>query len=286
MVRVATYKRGATFKASVMDKVLRTVSYKELGRMGRLGNSLFEISCTWAYGLKHNRIVQLPEWEYFKYFKFPFQTNNDIKVDKTYVEPAFHFNEIPDFDEDHVDLNGYFQSYKYSNDIDLNVLFELKDEYKKQVDDLYKKINPLGLRTVSVHVRRGDYLNAGTNEYHGICELSYYVASLITLLGGNLSGATAKVLFFSDDIKWCREHFKDYTGTNKYNFVEGNEDIIDLFLMAKCNDNIIANSSFSYWAALLNKNPKKKVVAPANWFGETGKHNNTKDLYKPEWIKI
>jgi hypothetical protein len=88
-----------------------------------------------------------------------------------------------------------------------------------------------------------------------------------------------RFLVFSDDIQWCKENFK---GDN-FHFIEGEKDYVDLYLMSLCNNNIIANSSFSWWGAWLNNTPNKKVIAPKQWFGKA-KQLNTKDLIPETWI--
>jgi hypothetical protein len=99
-------------------------------------------------------------------------------------------------------------------------------------------------------------------------------------------------LVFSDDIQWAKENF---SGPN-FNFItkqtiSGNDvmttldiskggypDYIELYLMSLCDHNIIANSSFSWWGAWLNENPKKIVIAPSNWFGSAYKGINDNDI--------
>ena len=88
-------------------------------------------------------------------------------------------------------------------------------------------------------------------------------------------------LIFSDDIVWCKNNFVG----DKFIFIEGEEDYIDLWLMSLCNHNIIANSSFSWWGAWLNKNNNKTVIAPKNWFGPNKKLDPT-DLYCKDWLVI
>jgi len=119
-----------------------------------------------------------------------------------------------------------------------------------------------------LHVRRGDYLQLPT--HHPTCTIDYYHKAL-----ANFDG---KVLVFSDDIDWCRKTFQD----PRFEFVKGNLDYIDLYLMSMCKNNIIANSSFSWWAAWLNDNKDKKVIAPKKWFGPAISHN-TMDLYPKKW---
>ena len=86
-------------------------------------------------------------------------------------------------------------------------------------------------------------------------------------------------LVFSDDIAWCKDNFKGFDIT----FVEGEEDFIDLYLMARCRNNIIANSSFSWWAAWLNPDPHKKVIAPAMWFSGDLQGCDTSTLLPQQW---
>jgi hypothetical protein len=88
-------------------------------------------------------------------------------------------------------------------------------------------------------------------------------------------------VFISDDINWVKEHFK---GDNIV-YSPFKTDIDDLILMSKCDNNIIANSSFSWWGAYLNKNEDKKVVAPIEWFGVNGP-KDIQDIIPKNWIKI
>lgn len=85
----------------------------------------------------------------------------------------------------------------------------------------------------------------------------------------------------SDDLAWCRENFKG----DRFIFPNGSE-IEDLCTMIKCKNNIIANSSFSYFGAYLNANPTKSIVAPKNWFGPALSGHNTKDLIPADWKQI
>jgi hypothetical protein len=85
-------------------------------------------------------------------------------------------------------------------------------------------------------------------------------------------------LIFSDDIEWCKQVFPDGVV-----FIEGNNQYKDLCLMSLCNHNIISNSSYSWWAAYLNQNKNKKIVAPSNWFIPA---KPLTDLYPNNWIII
>jgi len=88
-------------------------------------------------------------------------------------------------------------------------------------------------------------------------------------------------LVFSDDIGWCKSTFQ----RPNIHFIEGERDVVDLQLMARCKHNIIANSSFSWWGAWLNPHPGKQVFAPQNWFGSEALHHDTRDLIPENWVK-
>ena len=109
-------------------------------------------------------------------------------------------------------------------------------------------------QTVSVHVRRQDYL---TSQIHHNLEIEYYETAFELFKQDEV-----KFLVFSDDISWCRENFGHRLNME---YVEGTTPIVDMAAMSLCNHNIIANSSFSTWSALLNKNLEKKVVCPTKF---------------------
>lgn len=94
-------------------------------------------------------------------------------------------------------------------------------------------------------------------------------------------GEYDNLLVFSDDIDWCKNNLK----YDKMYFVQNEPDYIDLYLTSRCKKNIIANSTFSWWAGWLNKDKQKKVVCPVVWFGASGPQD-TQDLYPEDWIRI
>ena len=96
-----------------------------------------------------------------------------------------------------------------------------------------------------------------------------------------LKDETDLFVVFSDDIKWCKEHIKP----SNVIYIENEKDYIELYLMSICNNNIVSNSSFSWWGAWLNKNEDKKVIGPLKWFGTAITHN-TDDVLPNNWIKI
>jgi hypothetical protein len=123
----------------------------------------------------------------------------------------------------------------------------------------------------SLHVRRVDYVQKA--GFHPPCSIEYYEKAL-SMIEGN-------VLVFSDDLDWCKETFLG----DRFTFISGNRDYQDLFLMSMCKNNIIANSTFSWWGAWLNTNLNKKVIAPSEWFGPHLKESSD-DIYPNTWEVI
>lgn len=242
--------------------------------MGGLGNYMFQIAAAYSYSLRNNKVAIFDLENARKVHKHIetysgniFSKINtcgipyDIKL-KVIMETGFSYKELPTL-EGNVTLNGYFQSEKYFIDFEK----EIKDLFRFKVAGL----NPAG--ECSIHVRRGDYLNLP--NHHPVQDMKYYNEAISKFEEGT------KFLIFSDDMDWCKNEF--ISGTYEYIFVEGNNDYTDLYMMSKCDNNIISNSTFSWWGAWLNENVNKKVIAPKKWFGPAYEKNDTKDLYCKGW---
>lgn len=235
------------------------ISFRDLGQMGRLGNQLFQIAATIALAERNNDKYVFPRWEYENHFSLYDCFSTSIETTETFRETGFVY--APIVYRSNMNLNGFFQSEKYFED---------------QKDLIYYSLTPkigFGIKYnhASIHVRRGDYLHL-TNEYQQL-NMDYYQKAMETIKAKNY-------IIFSDDINWCKENFR---GDN-ISYAQGSV-VEDLALMLSCEHNIIANSSFSWWGAYLNKNPSKIVVAPQHWFGPALPHN-TKDLIPDRWLKI
>ena len=251
---------------------------------GGLGNYLFQIATSYSYSKQTDKKIIFdindifsPHKSYKFYLnnifrKIEFTTINDYYI--TIPEKTFSFERIP-FIEGNVKLDGYFQSEKYFLNIkkDILNLFEIDDDTKFYLTNKYSQV--LSGNTCSLHVRRGDYLNLP--NFHPTQDLSYYIDSC------NIIGKDVNYLIFSDDIEWCHKNFNFIRNKT---FISGNTDYQDLYLMSMCDNNIIANSTFSWWGAWLNRNVNKKVIIPSKWFGVSNSHFNTNDLYCDKWIKL
>lgn len=173
---------------------------------------------------------------------------------------------------------GYWQNYKYfidSREAIQNVFnFQLKPN--KATSDILERLHA-DTNSISVHVRRGDYLKAP--NYAGLCGIDYYRQAI-----SHMRKSVAKPTFYllSDDIPWCIENIVPLFGESPYvviDFNRGSDSPLDMQIMSSCHHNIIANSSFSWWGAFLNRHGDQIVCAPKKW-------TNTKVNCKfqlPEW---
>lgn len=178
-------------------------------------------------------------------------------------------------------LEGEFQNENYFKDIRAQLLEDLQYKTKpnKKNNDLLEDITSRD-NTVSVHIRRGDYVDhPNASKFHVTTGLDYYDKA-IKLMAKKLGHPYFYV--FSDDPSWCKKNLGSkfpmhYADINK----KGSD---DMRLMRSCQHNIMANSSFSWWGAWLNENPDKIVVAPKKWFGEAVL--NTDSIVPKDWIRL
>lgn len=197
------------------------------------------------------------------------------------VEPSFEFWSGASSVKDDSFLVGYWQSEKYFLDIQETIRkdFSFKQKLSRKNSEIIAKMKTCN--AVSIHVRRGDYVeNPATTQVHGLCPLDYYRRAI-----NYLSKHVSQPVFFvfSDDIAWVRENLILSFPCHYVDHNQGAESYNDMRLMSLCNHHIIANSSFSWWGAWLNPDPEKIVVAPTQWFANK---NSIKDLILPSWLTL
>lgn len=175
---------------------------------------------------------------------------------------------------------GYFQTEKYFKDIEDEVreVYQFRGftpppgviRYEEQIRECI---------SVSVHIRRGDYLDPKYKSlYEGICDDAYYARAVGRMKEKH---PEAKFFFFSNDTEWVKAH---YEGPDSV-VIEGNDEdcgYADLYLMSRCSHHIIANSSFSWWGAWLGASPDKTVIAPKRWLNGRA----CSDIYTEEMILL
>jgi hypothetical protein len=254
-----------------------------------LGNQMCVIAATLSLAIDNDVEAVFPDLAFPPYVFYGNTIFSNLKTwgSKSFVECVHQetpftstiYNEIPF--RDNMCLRGHYQSYKYfyHNLKKIRDAFRIPAELTEVARNKYADVLSLD-NTVAVHVRRGDYMNLQSN--YATLTADYYRRALDEI------GEDSKVVLFSDDIEWCESTLAPLLEENVV-LVRGEMDIIDLFLMSRMKHNVIANSTFSWWGALLNENPNKKVVCPLEWFGPARTQDNareTADLMPPTWTRI
>lgn len=258
--------------------------------IGRIGNNLFQLATAASLAFRNNcRMVAIPDssyvlpepdncslYQYLNQFRSSLLRKVDIRVKKPmeyilYEEPFYQYKAIPY--RNGLFLQGYFQSEKYFDSSFVHDLFQIDTN---TYNLLFRKYGFLfqNKEVTSINVRRGDYLSCP--DFHPVCSLEYFQNAV------EIIGTKTQFLITSDDIDWCKSHF---VGDNFY-FADRIDPVENLYLQTLCTNNIISNSSFSWWGAWLNPNPNKTVIAPKIWYGAKAYGMDTLDLLPISWIKI
>lgn len=197
-----------------------------------------------------------------------------------YKEPHFEYDKNFMKISNNTYLEGYFQTEEYFKNVRAEILksFSIKNEpsvKNNEIIDLAHKSE-----SVSLHVRRGDYVtNQNASKFHGLMGEEYYKKAISII---NKKIKNPKYFIFSDEIDWVKKNFDLPKGSI---FVTHNKSgIEDMRIMTECKHNIIANSSFSWWGAWLGKNGDKQVIAPKRWFLDD--NVETSDIIPSRWMKI
>ena len=273
---------------------------------GGLGNQLFQYAVGRALALHHRLPLKLDltifkTYKLHRYLLDQFAIQADIATEdeiiklkgrnnvlfsalrkagfvkrKSYLkEKRSSYFDVSVFKNDDVYLDGYWQNELYFSDIreellrDLTSISSMSDLGVVYMEGIKKR------NSVSLHVRRGNYLNL---KNFNVLDIDYYMKA-VEYIRKNVEKPTFYI--FSDDLEWCKNSlgfldncvFVDSTKT----------EIDDLKLMSFCQHNIIANSSFSWWGAWLNQNCKKTVIAPKDWLlNDPGSSN----VILSDWVKL
>lgn len=286
---------------------------------GGLGNQMFQYACGKALAYKHNTELLLDttqltynnngitnrslELDIFKINIHEASKNNikslkplfyrianvvafkagfrGIQTSKYFIEKGYFYNSSIDKVGKDCFLTGYWQSYRYFENIESLIREEFKFPHVLDKDD--QRVTKIKHEnSISLHIRRTDFVNNKYHDIHGTCSIEYYKKAAEYI--ANMVSSPC-FFIFSDDIEWAHINLNlNYP----CEFVSGNigkQSYIDMQLMSLCKHNIIANSSFSWWGAWLNQNPDKVVVAPSQWFADEILNAQTKDLIPLTWIR-
>lgn len=272
--------------------------------MGGLGNQLFQIFATISYAIRSNNEFIFPNvyklgskrhtyWDTFLTNLKPF-TSDSISPTKMIKQEGFNYQDlnVNEMKNNHICIHGYFQSWKFFQD-NYDYIYNLL-EIKKQSELVAQKAGLIDhATTISLHFRLGDY--KAIQHLHPIMPYEYYRES-IHLINGKCN--VENIVYFCED-----EDFAQVVHTvsklmmdfPRLTFARAHSDLEDweqMLLMSCCAHNVIANSSFSWWAAYFNPNPNKMVCYPSRWFGAqrcnpaTRDFHDTSDLCPETWHKI
>lgn len=234
-------------------------------------NKIFDISI-------YNKNIPFQNYYIRSLKKFPPNLRNYFKPKNYFFEDENFHNFIFNYEENF--FYGYWQNIKYF-EYKKNYEDILKEYFNKNIieNDLYNLI--VKNNSVAVHFRGGDYFNKKNNKIFGnICTDEYYY-SAIKYFFNTLENPY--FFIFSNDMLYAKKFINNkFKNNTRFFFVEGNSNFEDLSLMTICKNIIIANSTFSWWAAYLKNYDNKKVIAPSKWIN-SDKINN---IIFNDWIKI
>ena len=264
------------------------LSFNNLGNLGRLGNQMFQYAALRGIATKFGYDYCLPPDNYigvedsnvrnsditlFECFKIPdaprLYTNLPTKKEPYHALDKDIWYNCPD----NINLYGFYQTEIYFRDIesDIRNAFIFVEDIKQPCEEYFYN-NFKDTKVISLHVRRGDYLDSDHwTPLKGDRFFQYYKKAL------SYFDNDIPVMVFSDGIEWCKKQ-ELFTG-DRFSFSDSKSTGIDLCLQSLCNYHIIATSSFSWWGSWLAKS--EKTIVPKNWFGENKPYIN--GLYLKDW---
>ena len=188
------------------------------------------------------------------------------------------------FNIDNKYLDGYWQSIGYLQGIEK----EIKQDFifKNTLDDTNLNIvdNIKKTNSVSIHIRRGDYLEEKNyNLFSNIATIEYYRKAM-KIIEEKVENPV--YFIFSNDIEWVKENIKFNYKAIYVDWNNGKDSYKDMQLMSNCKHNIIANSTFSWWGAWLNNNHNKIVIVPKKWINREDINSDKIELFYKDWILL
>lgn len=283
--------------------------------MGGLGNQMFqyaflrslenqgrEVVASLGFYKKHPELMQFELNEVFYLPKLKYEIdeqfmksynkrkikNNDYNSSSYDISKRFFWKENLDeyglfqkdvYNTQNCTFAGYWQSYLYFDSIKELIKDEFEFRYVENKLQLLMEYLFNMPNSISLHVRRGDYLKA-SDTYGGICTYDYYKRA-VEYVQQIVSNPFFVVV--SDDIKWVKENYKlDNSIYISSSMFDNYKNWYDMAIMSACSNNIIANSSFSWWGAWLNRNENKIVIAPKRWVNNADFEN----ICPSQWVRM
>lgn len=260
------------------------ITFKLLGRYGRMGNQMFQYATLYSIAKKNNYEFGIP---YNVKSDNPYQNfcldqvfsnlsakdcSNILPYSQVH-ESGFNYDSSIFNISDGVDIVGYFQSEKYFKEYREDILkeFSFNLNYKKEASNIRSLITD---PVISVHMRFGDY--KFLSDRHPICPVDYYRSALELLPKDLIIFAFSDEPELADSILNPLNRKRLFNNTNQFT---------EMCLMTMCDYHIIANSSYSWWGSWLSNS--KKTIAPSKWFGPSSDMpQDWSDIYCTEWELI
>lgn len=286
--------------------------------MGGLGNQMFQIFAMMAYGIIKNVKVVFPyeyqindRYTYWETFLNDFKlfttgneanqlSNEDIANFHLYNEQGFGYNPFPDFGDNNVRAHGFFQSYKYFENVKETIFKIMRlDDKKRDVKQKYSgyfwgdsdDASCDNADIISIHFRLGDYKRK--RYYHPVMNYEYFEGALDHIMANKRATEKTRLLYYceSEDNEFVGNYIRRLN--EKYPVLEAlkvDDNIPDydqMMIMSCSQHNIMSNSTFSWWGAYLNSYVDKIVCYPSVWFGEYYEHTHDhRDMMPDSWTKI
>ena len=259
------------------------ITINGFGRAGRLGNQIFQYALLFYLNKTKGYDIHLPLDVDCQFWKcFDLQNVNIYQYARQGGYKIFHerfgscnFDDIVLQQSDNTIFDGYYQSYMYFDSLKQQLIQSLK--FKQHIIDegnqeLTKYNNK---NTVSLHIRRTDYLDY-VDRWGDLFSDGFYTEAT-----KSINDETENVLIFTDDNDFARQHF---TKPN-YHVIDKNE-YVSLYMMTQCSRHIMSNSSFAWWGAYLSG--KDNVICPRPWWNKNmpAPNHEQKNITKPEWQHI
>lgn len=235
-------------------------------------NSVFNVEAEIATDKK---IKDLIGWRNLEFIKDRINRLPNFLIGKNFFSEKLNLNYSLIKDDTY--LYGYWQSEIFFLDYKNHILqqFQFKKSFSLKNKNLAQLINETQ-NSVSIHIRRGDYLKSKAHNVMGIEYFKHAIAEIERKID------KPTFFVFSDDLNWTK---KNLPLKKKIFIVEnniGSESYNDMMLMSMCDHHIISNSSFSWWGAWLNVKKNKIVISPKSWFVK----KENLDCVPKEWIKL
>ena len=275
--------------------------------MGGLGNQMFQYGTAYALARRHDGRVSVDlsgyqfwnNYQHFELWRFSSLGLSPIQLPLAMVrrglfrlgissvfKPSFTMEGLG-YDERVIDLpdgsniKGWFQSERYFLDAigDIKAKFDLDPFLPQGGREAIERLRPVGGAVAAVHVRRGDYVGSSVFD---ILTATYYRTAMDTLSHRK----KCRFVLFSDDSEWCKAQ-PQFQSENINFFVDLKlpcSALNEMAMMSICDCQIISNSTFSWWAAWLNKNSSKIIIMPKQWLSQYSADDC--GLSVPGWIQI